>query len=460
MRKLHLNDIIQSVNGCINNTNSDIYINGISTDTREDLNGKLYIALEGDKFDGHDFINQAVDNGAVAIIIHKDINVNFNNIIKVNDTKQALIDIATYYRSLFDIKVVGVTGSVGKTTTKDMIASVVSQKYNVLKTNQNLNNEIGVSKTILNLDDDIDVVVIEMGMCNFGEISLLSNIIKPDIGVITNIGICHIESLKSQYNIFKAKMEILDGMKFGSTLILNRDNQLLKNYNNEQYQLKYYSVNSKDADIFSENICYNLNTTDFDIIDKSIKIKVKIPCLGEHNVGNALAAYLVGRELDIPINKILDGLEKYLPSGMRQKIVNFNEVVIIEDCYNANPDSMKAAVKTLSQFKSNNGRKIMVISDMLELGDMSSQEHYNIGRMIADSNIDQIYCFGVLSKYYVKGALDYGMKQSDVKIFKDKSDLTDNLKLNIKPGDILWFKASRGMELEEVLEKIYDSLEK
>ncbi|MBP0979870.1 MAG: UDP-N-acetylmuramoyl-tripeptide--D-alanyl-D-alanine ligase, partial [Oscillospiraceae bacterium] len=386
---------------------------------------------------------------------------NLKNIIRVSDTKKALIKIATYYRSLFKIPVIGITGSVGKTTTKDMIASVLSQKYNVLKTSENLNNEIGVSKTILNLDDKHDVAVIEMGMCNFGEISELSEIIKPDIGVVTNIGVTHIEALKTKENIFKAKLEILDGMEKDSILILNKDSDFLCDYKNNNYNIKYFGLKNKNANICAENIDSNLETS-FDIVDGETKTRIKIPCLGEHSVYSALCAYLVAKQLDLSNGEIINGLSLYSPSGMRQKIVNFKDVVIIEDCYNASPDSMKAAVKTLDKININkNNLKILVISDMLELGDISEKSHYDIGSLIARSDINKLYCFGPFSKKYRDGALDFGMSKDKIKYFENQDDLNDlvsALKSDIKSGNIIWFKASRGMKLEKVLEKIYKNL--
>lgn len=455
MKRLSLKEIIGCTNG-ITTMATEGYINGVSTDTREDLKGKLFIALEGDSFDGHDFINKALEKGAVAVIAHKD--VNCDRLIKVANTKQALIDIATYYRSLFDVKVIGITGSVGKTTTKDMVASVVGRKYEILKTEQNLNNEIGVSKTILNLHEDVDVAIIEMGMCNFGEILEITNIIKPDIGVITNIGVSHIENLKTRENIFKAKMEILGGMKKGSMLILNKDVDFFSNYSNEGYDIKFYSIKSENADVFANNIYYNLEKINFDIVDGSLKIKVKLPCLGEHIVYSALVAYIIGRQLEISVDDILEGLKLYRPSGMRQKIVDVKGIKFIEDCYNASPDSMKAAIETLSGITIS-GRKIMVISDMLELGCIANKEHYNVGRLIAKSDIGKIYCFGDFSKQYVIGAIENGMSKKDVEIFPSKIELEKKLKTEIKSGDIIWFKASRGMKLEEVIEKIYKDME-
>lgn len=455
MKQLSLKEVIECTNGTTTMAVQG-YINGVSTDTRENLKGKLFIALRGKNFDGHDFINKALEAGAVAVVADK--NINCSRLIKVANTKQALIDIATYYRSLFNVKVIGITGSVGKTTTKDMVASVVGKKYKILKTEQNLNNEIGVSKTILNLHEGIDVAIIEMGMCNSGEILEISNIIKPNIGVVTNIGVSHIESLKTRENIFKAKMEIIGGMKKGSTLILNKDVDFFNSYSNKGYNVKFYSIKSENVDVFANNINYNLEKTNFDIVDDSLKIKVELPCLGEHSVYSALVAYIIGRQLAISVDDILEGLKLYKPSGMRQKIVNFNGIKFVEDCYNASPDSMKAAIETISRITVS-GRKIMVISDMLELGCIANKEHYKIGQLIAKSAVDKVYCFGDFAKQYVDGAIENGMNKRDIEIFPGKIELEKKLNAEINSGDIVWFKASRGMKLEEVIEKIYKNKE-
>ncbi len=462
---LKLKQIIKVVSGNLQNNDNeleDIDINVISTDTREDIRGGLYIALEGENFDGHDFINLAIKKGVAAVISHKKIDCGgFKNLILVRDTKQALMDIAGYYRLLFDVKFVGVTGSVGKTTTKDMIASVLEQRYHVLKTQENLNNEIGVSKTILSLKPDHEVVVIEMGMSGLGEIAKLSNVVKPDIGVITNIGISHMELLGSRENIFKAKLEITEGMKCGSTLLLNGDDDLLARYDNKTYDIKFVCIaennTDKKANIFARNISCNFDDVEFDICDQekeSIEIRAKLPCIGTHNIYSALIAYVVGRELKVEIDDIIRGINLYKPSGMRQRIVKFNGASVVEDCYNASPDSMKAAIKALSNTKTS-GRTILVISDMLELGEQSKQYHYEIGRLVSESGVDRLYCIGNLAKQYCEGALAGGMKLEQVCFFESKQKLAEDLNKFIKDDDVVWVKASRGMKLEEMLNFMY-----
>ena len=434
---------------------TDTKILGISTDTREEnLKDKLFIALKGDNFDGSEFIKVAINKGVAAVICQDEVDSEFNNIIEVEDAKQSLMDIAAYYRSLFDIKGIGVTGSVGKTTTKDMIASVLNKKYKILKTEQNLNNEIGVSKTILELDDTYSAMVIEMAMCDAGEIAELSYIVKPDIGIVTNIGLSHIERLGSRENIFNAKMEIIHGMSEGSTLLLNGDDDLLKTYKNSSFKIKYYSLCDKFADLYATNIVFDSNATFFDIVDESRFISIEIPCIGNHNIYNALCAYMVGKEMGLSVKYIQEGLKSFSPSGMRQKIVNFKGITIIEDCYNASPASMKSAVETLHTLKLN-GKKYMVVSDMLELGKLSEEEHYKIGMLIGEKNIQKLYCVGDLSENIAKGALDRGMAQKDVLMFESKQKLSESLKQNLSQGDIAWFKASRGMKLEKVINKIY-----
>lgn len=463
MKEIKLATFINKINGKISEIEKieeKEYIKGISTDTREEMEGKAYIALRGKNFDGHNFVKQAIDKGALVVVVDRDVDldIDLKKVIRVRDTLRALMDIAGYYRTLFKVKVVGITGSVGKTTTKDMISSVLEKKFKVLKTQENLNNEIGVSKTLLSLKDEHEVMVIEMGMCNFGEISELSKMVKPSIGVVTNIGVSHMETLKNQENIFKAKMEIIDGMEKGSTLILNGDDNFLKNYKNQAYNIKKYSINNQKDSVFVKNLRNVNSKSQFNIIDGSKNIKIKMPGLGEHMVYNALAAYLVGKSLELNDEQILDGIKTYKPSGMRQKIINLKNITIVEDCYNASPDSMKAAIKTLEQMQCE-GIKIMVISDMLELGNIEKKAHYDMGVRIAkNKKINKIFAFGSLSNYYIKGALDAGMDLKNVNFFKNKDDLYESLKNDLMKNNIVWFKASRGMHLEDISKKIYNNI--
>ena len=306
----------------------------------------------------------------------------------VDSTARALLDIAGYYRSKFDVKVVGVTGSVGKTTTKDMIALVVAQKYKTLKTQGNHNNEIGMPQTLFGLDSSYEAAVIEMGMSHQGEISRMSMSCQPDVAVITNIGISHIENLGTQENILKAKLEILDGAAYDAPLILCRDDKLLAGVQlHSDRKVYYYSVSKKDCDVYASGVKTVDNSITFTINYEGGKIAAQINCLGEHNVKNALAAFCVGLALDIPPEDIVKGIAQFKPEGLRQNVTVIDGVTYIVDCYNAAPDSMKASLSVLSQAQAE-GKRICVLGDMLELGKNSKTYHRNVGEYVAASKAD------------------------------------------------------------------------
>ena len=338
-------------------------------DTREIENGDVYIALKGERFDGNDFYLDAINRGAKTCILSKDVEPYKDvNIIKVEDTTKALQDIAKYKRSLYNIPVVAVTGSVGKTSTKDLIASVVSQGYNTLKTQGNLNNTIGLPLTVLALKDE-EAMVVEMGMNQFGEISKLTNIAKPTIAVITNIGTAHIGNLGSRENILKAKLEILEGLQ-GNTVIINNDNDLLHKWateNENKYNIITYGIEN-ESNFMAKDIKLFENKSEFYYQNKL----VEVPVGGEHFILNSLCAIAVGNALKIPLEKIINGIANFELSKKRMEMNTSKEgAIVINDTYNANYDSMKAAIKYLKEIK--NRRKIAILGDMLELGDYSKK---------------------------------------------------------------------------------------
>ena len=336
-----------------------------------------------------------------------------------------------------------------------MTYEVVSRKYRAIKTEGNLNNDIGLPKTLLRLESDTQAAVIEMGMSAFGEISLLTKTCLPDIGIITNIGVSHIEHLGSRDGILKAKLEILDGMKKGSPLILNGDNDKLSSVKNDDYKLIFFGIENENADVRAFDIKENGSDTEFFVKAYSKIQKVTIPTVGIHNVYDALAAYTVGLLLELPTEEIAKALENYTPSGMRQRLKEVNGVKIIEDCYNASPDSQRAALNVLSDM--NAGRKIAVLGDMLELGDYSETAHREVGKYAAEKKIDVLYAFGEQSKYIAEEAKK-GVER--VLWFDNKAQLAKTLVQDVKSGDCVLFKASRGMKLEEIIEKLYEGLEK
>ena len=434
---------------CGGEFNIDTEITSVAIDTRKIEKGCLFICIKGERFDAHRFIDEAFEKGAAAVMISEDVKID-KPYIKVDDTAKQMLSLAGYYRSKFDIPIVALTGSVGETTTKEFTHLVVNSKYKAIKTLGNLNNEIGLPQMLFMLDSSTEAAVIEMGMNHFGEIHRLSTATQPTVGIITNIGVSHIENLGSREGILEAKLEILDGLKKGAPLLLNGDNDLLSTVKNDDYKIYFYAVDN-DADFKAVDIKENPNTTSFTVQYFGKEQKITIPAIGKHNVYNALAAFAVGILLDIDAETAADALKTYEPSGMRQKVVEINGITSIEDCYNASPDSMKAGITTLAGIQA--CKKIAVLSDMLELGEYSEQAHYDVGTMVAENKIDYLLCVSNDAKYIVDGARDNGLLNAY--LFDSKQSLTDKLFEIAEKGDAVLFKASRGMKLEEVISEIY-----
>ena len=335
-----------------------------------------------------------------------------------------------------------------------MIASVIKSEYKTLKTENNLNNEVGVPKTILELDESIEAMVLEFGMVNLGEIRELTVPAKPDIAVITCIGTCHIENLGSRENIKKAKFEIVEGLKKGGTLLLNKDNDMMKDICLPDYNVVYYAVGDASADIRAKDIIEKDGETDFTIVCESGEYPAHIPAMGEHNVLNALAGFGAGVAAGIAPEQCAAALANFKNTGMRQKVQICRGVTVVEDCYNANPDSMKAAMSTLGAQKLPAGaQKIAVLGDMLELGTVAESSHFETGKIAAE-NADVLLCFGELSKIIVSGAKENGMEKAFH--FETKEELSENLRKTAKSGDMVWLKASRGMRFEDIAEAFYE----
>lgn len=446
METLKLSEVSKACGGSYS---CETEINAVCIDTRKITKGCLFICIKGERFDAHQFANEALSKGAAAVMICEDIEVN-GPFVKVQDTSKALLELAGYYRSKFNIPIVGLTGSVGKTTTKDFTYLVLNAKYNAIKTQGNLNNEIGLPQMLFQIDNSVEAAVIEMGMNHFGEIHRLVTATKPTLGIITNIGVSHIENLGSREGILKAKLEILDGLEKGAPLLLNGDNDLLKTVKDEEHKIYFYGVDS-NADFKATDILEENGKTTFTVNYFGKTKKIEIPTIGIHNVYNALVAFGAGYFLDVDADDAVCALKNYEPSGMRQKCVNVNGITSIEDCYNASPDSMKAAINTLSNTKGN--KKIAVLSDMLELGDYSKDAHFSVGEMVAENKIDYLLCVGNDSKYIVEGAKSKGLQKAF--LFETKEELTEELYKITESGDVVIFKASRGMKLEDIISSVY-----
>lgn len=444
VEEITLSFIAEATGGEIVFGHSDKTIDSISTDSRDSKNASLFIALSGEKFDGNQFIPSAIDGGAKGYM--SDGACDFTDCefaIKVKDTKKALLDLASAYRDRFSINIVGLTGSVGKTTTKELIASVLETERNIIKTQGNFNNEIGLPLTLFGIRKDHQIGVIEMGMSDFGEISRLTRCAKPQVAIITNIGESHIEYLGSQEGILKAKCEILEGLKENGVVILNGDDPLLLSIKGTlPFKTIYYGMKNADCEVVAENVDIGNNGISFTVDGE----KYSVNLVGEHNVLNALCAITVGKICGLNADNIRKGLASYESTGIRQSITEKNGIKVITDCYNAAPTSVKAAIGVLS--KIGEGRKIAVLGDMAELGKKAPQYHREIGRFAVDSGLDILILTGEYAEFTAQGA--EGLK---VSIQKDNESIEKYLKEILCVGDTVLFKGSRVMKLEEVANK-------
>ena len=450
MKTLVLSEVAKAVDGKIT---ADCNFTGVYTDSRKPVKGGLFIALEGDRFDGHDFIKNAKEDGAAAVLCRKKCETELP-VIYVDDTKKALLDLASYYRGFFDIPVVGLTGSVGKTTTKEMTALVVASEYNTIKTQGNLNNDIGMPMTLFNIEETTEAAVIEMGMNHKGEISALTAVSRPSLSIITNVGVSHIENLGSRENILSAKLEILEGMKKGSALIINGDNDLLSTVENDGYDIVFFGIENEKCHVKATDLEMTQDGTRCNILFENNKYECFVPVAGIHNVYDALSAFAAGVKLGISPEKAAAAIAQYVPAGMRQKVVEKNGIVFIEDCYNASPDSVKAGINTLHTIKSQ--RHIAVLGDMLELGDYSETAHRECGKYAAEKGTDVLFAYGKASAFTADEAEKSSM--NEVYHYTDEKLLAEKLSGFIKEGDAILFKASRGMKLENIINIIYSNM--
>lgn len=456
---LKIKDIIKATNGILLAGNEEAECENFSRDTRKIQKGDTYIGLKGDKLDGGIFWEQAIDAGADTVIINQEIAVepekyNNKNIIQVEDTKKALAQIATAKRSLYkDLIVVGVTGSVGKTSTKDIIANVLSQKYNTLKTEGNYNNDIGLPLTILNLRDH-EAAVIEMGMNHLGEISRLTKIAKPTVSVITNVGTSHIGNLGSRENILKAKLEILEGME-EKILVINNDNDMLNKWAKEKQigEIHTFGIEN-NSEIIATNIEKQENSSKFTCCYNNEKFDLNVPVGGDVFILNSLCASLVGKLLNLSNEEIQKGIQTFELTKKRMEIIELkNKVTLINDSYNASYDSMKAAIEHLGkEIKAK--RKIAVLGDMFELGDFSEEMHRKVGREVAINKIDKLYIIGNDAKYIEDEAIKHGMPKENIFYAKTKEELVQEIKNTMEKDDVFLFKASNGMKLFEIVEEL------
>ncbi|HHV60691.1 MAG TPA: UDP-N-acetylmuramoyl-tripeptide--D-alanyl-D-alanine ligase [Clostridiaceae bacterium] len=452
MYEIGCSELVDIVKGTLISGDLKSKITGISTDSRKISEGDLFVALTGERFDGHDFIDSVFQKGAVGCIAQKDISpVEGKIIIKVEDTVKALGDIARTIRKKFSVPIIAITGSVGKTSTKEMVASVLGTKYNVLKSRENFNNEIGLPLTLVSLDSFHQIGVVEMGTRNFGDISYLTNICSPDIAIITNIGVSHIERFGSRQNILKAKLEILEGLPPEGTVILNGDDKLLYGLKDLlSFKTKYFGIEEVN-DYYAYNITKaGENGTYFDIKLNNKEYRFHIPVPGIHNVYCALAAIAVGMETGMDIESIQAGISQYSPGNMRLNIVSGKGIKIIDDVYNASPQSMEAAIEVLKDI-SGNARTVAILGDMLEMGDWAFEAHKDIGKLTVQKNIDYVLTVGENARGIFLGALYAGIPEERVYTFESNGEVNEFLNNFVRPGDYLLVKGSRGMKMEEIV---------
>lgn len=423
-------------------------VTGVAIDSRKVEDGYLFIPIRGARVDGHDFIPQVMEKGALCTLSEKELADASYPYILVDSCQNAMKAIAEHYRTSLGIKVVGITGSVGKTSTKEMIASVLSQKYHVLKTAGNFNNEIGLPLTIFNIRKEHEVAVLEMGINHFGEMHRLTKMAQPDVCVITNIGLCHLEYLGDRDGVLKAKTEMFDYMQPNAKIILNGDDDKLITVTDVKGQIPKFFGLSTNLDGYATDIhSMSLKGTRCKLHfgDNVIETTISIP--GHHMVYNALAGALVGQELGLTAAEIKAGIEALVPVSGRNNLIETPSLMIIDDCYNANPVSMKASLDVLATADS---RKVAILGDMFELGANEKEMLAECGKHAAKKNIDVIICIGELSKNIADGAVS--VKAPEVYHFASKADFFQKSDMLIKKGDTILVKASHGMAFPEIVE--------
>ena len=460
MKNITVKDILLCTDGNLIIGNENLICKEFSKDTRTIKEGDIYIGIKGENFDGNIFWEKALDNGAMGVIVQdiefdkKDIERYQNKvIIKVKDTLQALYKLASYKRDIYDVPVIAITGSVGKTSTKDLVANVVAQKYKVCKTIGNNNNNIGMPFTILNAPNDAEAFVLEMGMNHFGEIHLLSKIAKPNICIITNIGTAHIGNLGSRENILKAKLEILDGAK-NPYMVINNDNDLLHKWyqENNNMNVKTYGINEK-SDMQAKDIQLYENNSEYKIKINNKEEKIRVPVGGEHFVLNSLCAIAVGELLNIENEDIKKGIETFSLTKNRMEVIELKDKIkIINDAYNSSVESVKASLAYMNNLKAN--RRIAVLGDILETGEFAEKLHRKIGEVVCENNVDILICSGKNAKYIIESARENGFDENNMYYFEDKEEIVDLIKQIIQTEDVILFKASNGMRFFDIVEKL------
>ncbi|MBQ9986710.1 MAG: UDP-N-acetylmuramoyl-tripeptide--D-alanyl-D-alanine ligase [Oscillospiraceae bacterium] len=420
----------------------DVQINSIVRDNREISGGELFVAIRGEKFDGHSFVQDAANRGASAVLVSEKNDVCDAARIVVEDTVRALGDIASGYLKTLELLRVCITGSVGKTTTKEMCAAVLAEKYKTHKTQGNFNNNIGLPLTVFGLDKSHEAAVFEIGTNHFGEILPLARIAAPHIALITTIGESHLEAFGTKEGVLREKTEIFNGLVDGGVAVLNGDDPLLWGLRDSlKHKVLWFGLQNEECDVFGEIISANAYEAVFEV--RGSDVTFRLSCGGEHNVRDALSAIAVGRAAEMTDEEIARGLSRFENTGMRQDIYSHNGITVIRDCYNANPDSMRASLAFLRDFETD-GTRFAVLGDMRELGGNAEALHVDTGRFAGEC-ADCVLTTGEFSSAYMRGS-------EKVLVFEDKIELSEYLRLNAKNGDVVLVKGSYGTKMWEVLE--------
>ena len=452
MKPLSLKQIAAWTGGKLDPIYNDVLVRGVNTDSREIRPGQLFIPLAGTRVDGHNFIGRAIDAGAAGVLTAKEPKRDIPA-IRVRDTLEAFGLMAAAYRASLPVKVIAITGSVGKTTTKEMLAAILRRRFRTTWTEGNHNNNLGLPMSIMDIEPSTELSVLEMGMNHFGEISYLTRIARPNMAIFTNIGTMHIEYLGSRAGILKAKLEVLEGMGEDGVVVMNGDEPLLWDLRGKlDKKCWYFGVSNEECDVRASDIVTEDDGVRFTLKGLGKTLDISVPGCGQHTVYNALAAAAAALLSGAEPEDVSGGLANFVNTGMRQRIFEQCGYTIIDDCYNAGPESMAAALEVLASH-SCRGRRVAVLGDMMELGCVSSAEHYRIGRMAARRKIDLIFAYGANAARVVAGAVTGGTPYQNAVCYDDQDQLIHELRTRVQPGDVLLFKGSRGMKMERVLKQ-------
>lgn len=429
----------------------DCEVSSVAIDSRKVVKDTLFVAIKGARVDGHSFIPQVMEAGALCSLSEQDLGDVDYPYIRVSSCTEALKDLAEHYRRSLDIKVVGITGSVGKTSTKEMIASVLSEKYNVLKTEGNFNNEIGLPLTVFNIREEHEVAVLEMGISHFGDMKPLAKIARPDVCVITNIGYAHLENLGTRDGILKEKSSMTDYMNPKGSVIFNGDDDKLKSYNSRDGRTPVYFGLTSSCPFHVENIeRKGLKGTYAEFVTPTSRFHAHISIPGDHMIYNALAGVAVGYALGMNNEEIARGIEKLVPIAGRNNLIEAKHYTIIDDCYNANPVSMKSSLLVLADAL---GRKVAILGDMGELGAKEQELHWEVGSYAASLDIDRFLVVGPLAKNIADGILaEY--PNADVVCYDSLQEILHDLGRQLQKGDTILVKASHFMHFEKLVEQL------